>query len=449
MDGWIAIHVVARTSLQQAGFFFALQTLSRRVSHRVAMAAALAVGLSLAFCRPGRRHDGSSVEACSPRNSSFSPASSAGFGTPHKFRRSFEPAGRPASLRGRGVAVHLWGQACRLVALVVPTLFALAIVGIPPPRRSVSRPCIRRRPASFRASDGGAVPPDLRVPFVSGYVPSVDVKLIGVEILASVLAGSFALAWVERRAFDTMMGYVALATTILLGLSGGVMVLDQCVPLSCWSRSIWMSIQCCRRSASTWQSEMAGMTFANLPGIMPQQAVQPDDRDFDNPLEDLEATAIGTSKHFLDAPLGIMNLWPWQSSSSDEWTATQRCPDIPKLMSRGTWLMRYKACFHVCATRPGCAPSNWSYNWNMTRTCAMNTTSHDSACSAAAGWTTAICRRSIRATSPIAWRAFRQIYRRHIAIEDRELFPLAAYLLPSRQLQEIGREMAARRFVAP
>jgi hemerythrin-like domain-containing protein len=40
------------------------------------------------------------------------------------------------------------------------------------------------------------------------------------------------------------------------------------------------------------------------------------------------------------------------------------------------------------------------------------------------------------------------IYRRHIAIEDRELFPLAAYLLPSQQLQEIGREMAARRSVA-
>ena len=65
-----------------------------------------------------------------------------------------------------------------------------------------------------------------RVPFVSGYVPSVDVKLIGVVFLASVLAGSFALAWVERRAFDTTMGYVALVT-ILLGLSGGVMVLDQ------------------------------------------------------------------------------------------------------------------------------------------------------------------------------------------------------------------------------
>ena len=37
------------------------------------------------------------------------------------------------------------------------------------------------------------------------------------------------------------------------------------------------------------------------------------------------------------------------------------------------------------------------------------------------------------------------IYREHIAIEDHELFPVAAQLLSSRQLEEIGREMAARR----
>jgi len=40
------------------------------------------------------------------------------------------------------------------------------------------------------------------------------------------------------------------------------------------------------------------------------------------------------------------------------------------------------------------------------------------------------------------------IYREHIAIEDHELFPVAAQLLSSRQLEEIGREMAARRDVA-
>jgi hemerythrin-like domain-containing protein len=39
------------------------------------------------------------------------------------------------------------------------------------------------------------------------------------------------------------------------------------------------------------------------------------------------------------------------------------------------------------------------------------------------------------------------IYRDHIAIEDRELFPSAARLLTADQVREVGREMAARRQV--
>jgi hemerythrin-like domain-containing protein len=38
-------------------------------------------------------------------------------------------------------------------------------------------------------------------------------------------------------------------------------------------------------------------------------------------------------------------------------------------------------------------------------------------------------------------------YTRHIATEDRELFPLAARLLPPEQLAQVGREMAERRAV--
>ena len=40
-----------------------------------------------------------------------------------------------------------------------------------------------------------------------------------------------------------------------------------------------------------------------------------------------------------------------------------------------------------------------------------------------------------------------RMYQRHIAIEDRELFPLAARVLPPDQLAEVGREMAERRAV--
>jgi hemerythrin-like domain-containing protein len=38
-------------------------------------------------------------------------------------------------------------------------------------------------------------------------------------------------------------------------------------------------------------------------------------------------------------------------------------------------------------------------------------------------------------------------YKRHIAIEDTELFPLAARVLPHEQLADVGREMAERRGV--
>ena len=44
---WTVAHVLARTPLRQAGFFFTVQTLSRQVSHRLALASSLAVGLSL------------------------------------------------------------------------------------------------------------------------------------------------------------------------------------------------------------------------------------------------------------------------------------------------------------------------------------------------------------------------------------------------------------------
>ena len=45
-------------------------------------------------------------------------------------------------------------------------------------------------------------------------------------------------------------------------------------------------------------------------------------------------------------------------------------------------------------------------------------------------------------------RALREMYTRHILLEDSELFPLAARVLDQQQLLEIGREMAQRRGLA-
>lgn len=45
--------------------------------------------------------------------------------------------------------------------------------------------------------------------------------------------------------------------------------------------------------------------------------------------------------------------------------------------------------------------------------------------------------------------ALRSLYQRHIAVEDRDLFPAAARVLNDDQIGQIGREMAARRGVRP
>jgi hemerythrin-like domain-containing protein len=42
-----------------------------------------------------------------------------------------------------------------------------------------------------------------------------------------------------------------------------------------------------------------------------------------------------------------------------------------------------------------------------------------------------------------------RLYERHIAVEDRELFPAAARVLGANDIQQIGREMASRRQVRP
>ena len=43
----------------------------------------------------------------------------------------------------------------------------------------------------------------------------------------------------------------------------------------------------------------------------------------------------------------------------------------------------------------------------------------------------------------------RQLYARHIAVEDQEIFPLAAQVLTPQELAQIGKQMAERRGVSP
>jgi hypothetical protein len=228
---WIVVHVVARASLRQAGFFFTLQTLSRRVSHRVVMAASLAIGMSLVVLNVGgalatRNDPGSIPVALLAAQPLLLACVLCGFR--HATRLPAElRAGSTFSLALGGDAAQYTSGVKRAGWFVVaaPALFAFAIW---------NTVILGPRLALLQAGVGLALSALLmetlflryrRVAFVSGYVPSVDVKLIGVVFLASVLSGSFALAWVERGSFETAAGYVALLA-ILLGLSVGVRAFD-------------------------------------------------------------------------------------------------------------------------------------------------------------------------------------------------------------------------------
>jgi len=65
-----------------------------------------------------------------------------------------------------------------------------------------------------------------RLPFVSGYVPSAELKSRGVASAAALLLVSFALAWVERLAVTATAGYLMLVA-IMVGLSAGVIAVDR------------------------------------------------------------------------------------------------------------------------------------------------------------------------------------------------------------------------------
>ena len=233
---WIVTHVVARTSLRQAGFFFTLQTLSRQVSHRVALASSFAVGLSLMLITargrvwlPGNNvSDVASVPLAILAGQSLLLAS---------VLTGFRHAVRiPAQLRASTTFSLAWvGNLAPYVsgvklagwmAFVLPTLAGLFIwhaivlgtrlatlhlgVGLVESALLMETLFVRYR----------------LVPFASGYVPNGELRSRGVVSAAALLCVSFALAWVERFALTATAGYLTLLV-IVVGLSAGVMAVDR------------------------------------------------------------------------------------------------------------------------------------------------------------------------------------------------------------------------------
>jgi hypothetical protein len=230
---WVVVHAIARTPLSQAGFFFTLQTLSRRVTHRVALATASAVGLALIVIAAGGgrlaalRDSGSIPVAILAAQSLLLGCVLNGFrhatrvpselgatstfsltwaGTPGPFIAGVKRAGwiavagpallglavwHTAILGPRLAALHFGVGAC-LSVLVMQTLFLR----------------------------------DRRVPFVNDSASAIDVKLRVVGFFVALLSAAFALAWIERWSFNSATRYLTLLTTFS-GLSLALALADR------------------------------------------------------------------------------------------------------------------------------------------------------------------------------------------------------------------------------
>jgi hypothetical protein len=228
---WTVTHAVATTSLRQAGFWFTLQTLSRQVSHRVALASSLAVGLSLILITARGRvlvsgndvSDVASVPVTLLAGQSLLLAS---------VLSGFRHAVRiPAELRASTTFSLAWAgnlppyiagvKLAGWIVLVLPTLGGLFIW---------HATVLGTRLAALHLGVGLVVSALLMetlfvgyqlVPFASGYVPSGELRSLGVATVAVLLFVTFTLAWIERFALTAPARYLMLVAT-MIGLSAGM-----------------------------------------------------------------------------------------------------------------------------------------------------------------------------------------------------------------------------------
>jgi hypothetical protein len=224
---WIVTHAVARTPLQQAGFFFTLQTLPRQVAQRVAMASSLAVALSvMLIAARGRvmmlQNETASVPIAVLAGQSFVLASVLG-GFRHAVRL-------PAELRASSTFGLAWGGNARpylsgvkragWMAIVVPTILVLAMW-----YAAILGP----RVAALHVGVGIALSSLLmeilfcrtrRVALVSSYLPDPEANSRRAVLLVTLAAVSLALAWVERFALSSTTGYMALLAALVAGSVG-------------------------------------------------------------------------------------------------------------------------------------------------------------------------------------------------------------------------------------
>jgi hypothetical protein len=231
---WAVARFVATSSIQQAGFWFTLQTLPRRVTHRAVLATATAVGLSLMIVTVRDRVLTIHTDIASVPLAILAAQSLVLASVLTGFRHAVQ---LPAELGSSTTFSLTWNGHLRpylsgvkragWIAIALPVLAALfvwhsAVLGI--------------RVALLHLGTGVVISMLMievlfaryrRVPLVSGYVPSSDLKSRGPAYVGVVLLVSYALAWVERTALAATPAYVLVLVGGVIGLSAGVAAFDR------------------------------------------------------------------------------------------------------------------------------------------------------------------------------------------------------------------------------
>jgi hypothetical protein len=223
---WVVEHVVARSPVREAGFWFTLQTLPRRLNHRVALASSLAVGFSLIVVTTGDRMTMSHGDVATIPVTILAAQALLITSVLTGFRHAVQV---PSELRASRTFGLVWTGDARsyvsgvkragFIGLALPVLIILSLW---------HGAWLPLRVAVLHFGVGAAYSIFLlevlflryrRVPFVSAYQPGVELKSHGVVYIVVMLVLSFVLAGTERVAFQAMVRYVAL-----IGAIGGLTV---------------------------------------------------------------------------------------------------------------------------------------------------------------------------------------------------------------------------------
>lgn len=217
--GWMLRHLVARRQGVRAGFFFALQCLSRSAPHRAGIGVAIAVGLAATLVNTDLQEAAASNVPLSFLASQYALLTALVLGFGHVIRL-------PADIRANWVFQLAWlGDArpymrgverAALIALVVPALVALLPLNVV---------VLGWRMASWHSVNGLLVAVALldvlmlntrKLPLASTFERLENLKWAAPVGLVAVMVAAYLFALVERAALATVVYSLALAGALAI-----------------------------------------------------------------------------------------------------------------------------------------------------------------------------------------------------------------------------------------